>query len=120
MTDPPPGENGAHQREHPHGEAYRRLFRLKHENTALWNAPWGARMVRVPNSDKTRIVSFVRRNEQDKVFAVFNFSPEPVAATFRETLYHGTYTDAFSGEAVELSEVLVLDLEPWGYRVFVR
>ena len=40
--------------EHPHGELYRRLFALKHANTALWNAPWGARMVRVPNSDKTR------------------------------------------------------------------
>ena len=36
--------------EHPHGDLYRRLFALKKANTALWNAPWGARMVHVPNS----------------------------------------------------------------------
>ena len=107
-------------REHPYGELYRRLFALKHANTALWNAPWGARMVRVRNNDKAKILSFVRRNEQDKVFAVFNFSAEPVEATFRETLYHGAYRDFASGEDVELSEALALEIEPWGYRVFVQ
>ena len=107
-------------RDHPNGDLYRRLFALKHANTALWNAPWGARMVRVPNSDKTKILSFVRRNGTDKVFAVFNLSPEPVACTFAQSLYHGAYRDYFSGDAVDLSEALVLDLEPWSYRVFVQ
>jgi len=107
-------------REHPHGDLYRRLFALKHANTALWNAPWGARMVRVPNNDKTKILSFVRRNEHDKVFAVFNFSPEPVEATFRETLYHGAYRDVATGEDVELSEALALEMGPWSYRIFVQ
>jgi glycosidase len=106
--------------DHPHGELYRSLFALKHANTALWNAPWGARMVRVPNSDKTRILSFVRANEADKVFAVFNFSAESVTATFRESLYHGRYVDQVSGEAVELDETLALQLAPWSYRLFVR
>ena len=70
-------------------------------------------MVRVPNSDNTKILSFVRRNGTDKVFAVFNFSPEPVAATFAESLYHGRDRDYFSSDTVDLTEALVLDLEPW-------
>ncbi len=107
-------------RDHPHGNLYRRLFALKHENTALWNAPWGARMVRVPNSDKTRLLSFVRESERDKVFAVLNLSPGTVAATFRESLYHGRYTEFFSGEDVELGADLCLELPPWSYRVFVQ
>lgn len=106
--------------EHPNAELYRRLFSLKHTNTALWNAPWGPRMIRVPNSDQTRILSFVRQTDEDKIFAVFNLSPEPVAATFRDALYHGSYTDFSSGSREELSESAVLDIEPWGYRVFVR
>lgn len=106
-------------REHPHGDLYRRLFALKHETPALWNAQWGARMVRVPNSDSTSLFSFVRQSEQGKVFAVFNLSPRTVTATFRESLFHGSYVEFTSGEAVSLGADLALVLPPWGYRVFV-
>lgn len=106
-------------REHPHGELYRRLFALKHATSALWNAPWGARMVRVPNSDKTRFLSFVRADDRSRVFAVFNLSPDRATVTFRESLYEGSWTDFASGEAVELGADAALDLPAWGYRVLV-
>jgi hypothetical protein len=101
------------------GELYRQLFALKRENSALWNGAWGATMIYVPNSSPARVFSFVRRNERDKVFAVLNFSDEPLTVTFDETLYCGSYTDSFSTEAVELSASSRISLEPWGYRVFV-
>ncbi|MEI2688348.1 MAG: alpha-amylase family glycosyl hydrolase [Anaerolineae bacterium] len=107
-------------RDHAQGELYRRLFALKHANTALWNAAWGARMVHVPNSAQTQVFSFVRSNEQDQVFAVFNFSAELVAVTFEGSLYHGVYTDCFSQQRAELGADAVLEMEPWGYQVFVR
>lgn len=106
-------------RDHPFGDLYRRLFALKHQSTALWNAPWGARMVRVPNADKARIFSFVRRNDQDTVFAVFNFSPEPVTATFGVGPHHGSYTDFTTGQHVEVTGATAFDLPAWGYRVLV-
>ncbi len=46
--------------------------------------------------------SFVRRNEHDKVFAVLNFSNTSQTVTFHETLFHGTYTELFAKEPVEL------------------
>ena len=54
-------------REHPLGELYRQLFALKRKNTALWNAQWGARMIEVPNTSPSSVLSFVRRNEREKV-----------------------------------------------------
>jgi glycosidase len=107
-------------RPHPLGDLYRRLLALKRENTALWNAAWGARMVNVSNSEPKRILSFVRRNERDGVFAVFNFSDRPLAVTFAESSHHGAYTDYFSGELVTFAAGTRLELERWGYRVFVR
>jgi glycosidase len=71
--------------EHPIGELYNRLFSLLKKNTALWHARWGARMIKVPNSSESEILSFVRQNEQDKVFAVFNFSDKPQTVSFKET-----------------------------------
>ena len=107
-------------RDHWVGDLYRRLFALKHENTALWNAPWGALMVKVPNSAESEVLSFVRENERDKIFAVFNFSAEPQAVTFAETLHHGAYTDYFTGEPAEFAGPSHMVLEPWGYRVYVE
>jgi glycosidase len=105
---------------HALGELYRKLFALKHANTALWNAHWGARMINVPNSAPSSVLSFVRQNERDKLFAVFNFSDAPQAVTFAETLYYGRYGDYFSNEQVEFAGPAILSLTPWSYRVFVQ
>jgi glycosidase len=107
-------------KEHPTGALYKKLFALKKKNTALWNAHWGARMIHVPNSVPSKVFSFVRQNEQDKVFAVFNFSPEPQVVTFEESLFHGKYTETMSGQPAELSAATQLELQPWTYRIFVK
>ncbi len=107
-------------REHPIGTLYRRLFALKHENTALWNAPWGATMIKVPNDVEARVLSFVRQNERDSVFAVLNFSDVPQTVTFGDGPHQGTWTEYFSGSAATFDATTRLRLEPWGYRVYVR
>ena len=107
-------------KEHPLGDFYKKLFALKKANTALWNAKWGARMVNVFNSAPTKVLSFVRQNERDKVFAVLNLSDAPQTVTFDDSLYHGAYTEYFSQESVELLGSTQLELGPWQYRVFVR
>lgn len=109
-----------HWREHPMGELYRSLFALKHSNTALWNAHWGARMIDVPNSAKHAVFSFVRCNEQDKVFAVFNFSGEPQTVTFSEALCEGDYVDHFTGADVDVDAATTMTMDPWAFRVLVR
>jgi 1,4-alpha-glucan branching enzyme len=107
-------------REHPLGDLYKKLFALKRKNSALWNGKWGARMINVPNSAQTQVLSFVRQNEADKVFAVLNFSAKPHIVTLFEALYHGTYRDYSTGEAVEFTGPTQVELKPWGYRVYVR
>ncbi len=106
-------------RAHPLGDLYKKLFALKKENTALWNGKWGARMINVPNSAQTQVLSFVRQNKGSKVFAVLNFSAKPQAVTLFEALYYGAYHEYFSGEAVEFSGPTQVELMPWEYRVYV-
>jgi glycosidase len=107
-------------REHPLGELYKKLFALKKANSALWNGKWGARMINVFNSAPAQVLSFVRRNERDQVFAVFNLSDQPQTVTFEEALHHGAYRETFTNEVVELDASTELRLDPWAYRVFVR
>jgi glycosidase len=106
-------------RDHRVGEIYRGLLALKKTNTALWNGRWGARMMLVPNNVPGSVFSFVRANEKDKVFAVFNFSDKPRSVSFSDTLYYGSYRDFSNHEPVMLTEDFTLDMGPWAYRVFV-
>ncbi len=106
-------------RDHPHGGLYSSLAGLKKNNTALWNAPWGSRMIQVTNSVPGRVFSFVRMNDRDRVFAVMNFSGKPAHVRFIDGPYHGSYTEHFTREGVKFPRRGSLHLEPWGYRVFV-
>lgn len=107
-------------RDHENGKLYRKMIALKTGNTALWNAGWGAPMIHVPNDRPSEVFSFVRRNDADKVFAIFNFSPESQDVGFEESLYHGMYEDYPAGRRVELDADTRLSMAPWSYRVFVR
>jgi glycosidase len=108
-------------RDHPHGELYRKLLALKKQNSALWNAGWGARMVRVPSSKPNQILSFVRQNAQDKVFVLMNFSGEAQTFTLKDALYYGTYVNFFSGEKVQFPTTQdTFTLPAWGFLVFVK
>jgi glycosidase len=104
-------------REHPNGDLYKRLIALKTRNRALWNAPWGARMVPVVNSVPGKVFSFVRQKENARVFAVMNFSAEPHRVTFTDGPYRGRYRDFAGGGTVTVDAATALDLAPWSYRL---
>jgi glycosidase len=106
-------------REDPQGELYRRLFALRKAHRALWNGSWGGRMVRVPNSDETSVLSFVRAVEGDRVFAAFNFSGSEQTVTLGDGPQAGEWADAFDGTAVTLAQDEPITLPAWGWRVLV-
>lgn len=109
-----------HWQPHPVGDLYQELLALKKAHSALWNGQWGARMEHVANTSPEAVFSFVRANESDRVFAVFNFSDEARTVSFKDNRYHGDYQDFTSGKPVSLNETSELELEPWAYQVFVQ
>ena len=104
-------------REHPRGELYRRLIEFKLAEPALWNGPWGARMIDVPNGAQDRLLTFVRGDGQHRVFAAFNFSGEAVKTTLGHAPYAGRYRDFAGGATVDLAERDTIELPAWGWRV---
>lgn len=107
-------------RPHPNGALYADLIRLKKSTSPLWNGHWGALMQQVPNDRPAEVLSFVRQDAQAKVFAVFNLSAKPQTVRFEQTLFHGDYTEHFSGGSATLDASTSLELAPWAYRVYVK
>jgi glycosidase len=106
-------------REHPIGELYRQLIAMRKNNPALWNGRWGAPMVQVVNSEPSRVLSFLRANEDNRVFAVFNFSADQQAVTFDTSFHRGDYNEFPGGEPVTFAKESSLEMQPWSYRVFL-
>lgn len=104
-------------RDHPNRELFTRLAALKTRNRALWNAPWGGRMIGVVNDKPQKVFSFHRQAGQARVFGVFNFSAEPQTVRFTERLADGTYRDFDSGQAVTVTAATNMTLPPWSYRL---
>jgi hypothetical protein len=77
-------------------------------------------MIQVANSSPAAVFSFVRKNDKNKVFAVFNFSAQPQKVSFTDDLYPGSYKDFSGGESVTISQGDELDMPPWSYRVFTQ
>jgi len=107
-------------REHPNGALYADLIRLKKSTSPLWNGRWGAMMLHVPNDRPAQVLSFVRQDDNAKVFAVFNFSSKTQTVRFEQALFHGDYIEHFSGRSATLDASTSLELAPWAYRVYVR
>lgn len=105
---------------HPVGELYQKLFKLKHENKALWNGKWGGKMIPVVNSAPKHVVSFYREKAGDAVLAVFNFSAKERVISFEDSIQLGVYQDFNSGEQVKMTASSQLKLAPYGYQLLTR
>lgn len=104
---------------HPIGDLYRKLIALKKAIPALWNGPFGATMIQVPNSHMQQIFSFVRQQAVHKVLVVLNLSDQYLEPTFEQSLYPGHYVDGITGKPVTLQAHARLQLAPWAYKVLI-
>ena len=77
-------------------------------------------MVDVPSSAPEHVLSFVRQDERNKVFALFNVSQQKRRVTFDNALPLGRYTDFATGAAFELRAGDAVELPAWGYKVLTR
>lgn len=98
---------------------YQSLVGLKHGNVALWNGTAGAPMVFVETSVPQSVLAFTREKDKNQVLAIFNLSSNPVEVSL-QLPQAGDYRDYFSGDTKTLVTGLVLRLDKWEYRIFVR
>jgi len=106
-------------KDHPHAALIRDWIQFRDAHPAFDNAPWGARMVQVKNSDAQRVFSFVRAKDGDAVFVAQNYSAEPKTVTLEEIPHPGRWTEK-GGADIELVKGTSLTLAPWSTRVFSR
>lgn len=99
-------------------DLYRTLLDLKHRNEALWNGIHGGRAVTIPQTEPDAVFAYYREQRGDRVVAAVNLSGQPRKITLQGSGYSGTYRECFRQTEQQLAPGTVLELEPWGYRVY--
>jgi cyclomaltodextrinase len=105
---------------HENAALYTTLFKLKHNNEALWNGRYGGEMVRIMNDRMDQVISFVREKNGDKVLTFINFSKQSLIVQFDTSFDMGIYTNLFTEDQKKVSETLIMTMEPWKYVVLYQ
>lgn len=99
---------------------YAQLLQLKKENPALWNAPWGARMIQVVNSEPRSVFSFVRKKDRNRICAMFNFSGQEKQFQILDGPVQGAYRSWQGGGPITLDLGQERVLKPWAFEIWVE
>jgi glycosidase len=99
---------------------YTDLIKLKKENKALWNGDFGGKMIKIKTSRDKQIFAFYREKEGNRVVVLLNLTKKPVSFKVSLKDIEGEYTDYFSATKTTLTPAGKLNLDSWGFKVFVR
>ncbi len=96
---------------------YKKLITMRRNNTALWAATKGADMERILTPNNPSVYAFVRKNETDKVLAIFNFGTEKVTFDLSSEIMEGEYVNVLTGENKTMSGAESMTMEPWEFLI---
>jgi len=97
---------------------YKTLNSLKHRNQALWNPPYGGKLVPLTNNAPDKIVSFLRTTENARVMVLINMSPDTITTTITTAIADGKYINNFNQNKINFNvDNRKCYFEPWEYLV---
>ena len=97
---------------------YKKLFKLKKDNQALWNGNYGGGIEIISSTRDSLGFSFIRNKEGNKVISIFNLSQENIQIELNSENLKGTYTSFFTGDEKVFQENENIDLYPWEFQIY--
>ncbi len=99
---------------------YEKLIRLKTDNRALWNGEFGGPMVKVRTNRQKKVFSYYREKDGSRVLVFLNLTRRDVSFKPDVKGLEGEYSDYFAGTKIDLQTKARLNLEAWGFKVYLR
>jgi len=102
-------------KDYAYADFYRKLFELKHQQAALWNADYGGKLIRIMPNDN--IFAFEREKGDSKVTVIINLTKIYQTLTCDRAI---SGYEIFTDKAVHFMEGSQIGLMPWAYLVIIN
>ncbi len=97
---------------------YQTLLQLRKQNPALQSGHEQGITWRIATDHPDQVFCFVRKNKEDEVLVMLNFSDQAVHFQLHDMRVRGMFKDIFTAEQIQSTDQLLL--EPWSYKVMVK
>jgi alpha-amylase len=98
---------------------YKKLLQLHASHPALRGGdPVATTHILKPLREE-RVLVYLRKNEQQAVLVILNFSGTNHSIHLEHEALNGNYENVFSGEMIDFPSAKGIDLESWGFEVYV-
>ncbi|NOU18935.1 MAG: alpha-amylase [Bacteroidales bacterium] len=99
---------------------YKKLVELKKTSSVLAAGEKGADIFRIKSSNDSCVFSFLRKNETEKLFSIFNLSNKNIKVTFEGDEYADLFKDFMSGETKTFVKGEEVNLKPWEFHIYLK
>jgi len=99
---------------------YKKLAQMKRENPVLAAGGKGADVFRIKSSNDSCVFAFTRKNDSEKLFAIFNLSGQEQKISFDGDEHIGLYVDFMTGEGRSFAKDEEVKLKPWGFHIYLK
>lgn len=99
---------------------YKKLVELKKTSSVLAVGDNGADILRIKSSNDSCVFSFLRKNETEKLFSIFNLSDKDLKITLEGDEYVDIFNDYMSGESKIFVKGEELNLKPWEFHIYLK
>jgi len=99
---------------------YTKLNALKKNSPALNAGADGGMMIQISEGQNDKVFAFSREKDGNQVVVILNLSNNTQQFIIDSVQLSGDFKNIFTNESINIKENLELNLEPWGYFVFVR
>ncbi|HCT29211.1 MAG TPA: alpha-amylase [Bacteroidales bacterium] len=99
---------------------YKKLVELKKSNSVLAAGDKGADIFRIKSTNDSCIFAFTRKNEVEKLLAVFNLSSNEQKVSFEGDDYPDSFTNYMTGESKVFIKGEIITLKPWEFHIFIK
>ena len=99
---------------------YKKLTQLKRSNTVLAAGEKEADIFRIKSSNDSSIFAFTRKDDTEKLFAIFNLSAKAQKISFVGDEYIDSYNDFMTGDANVFTKGDEITLKPWEFHIYLK
>ncbi len=99
---------------------YKALLNLRKRNKALRAGDEATKTFKLNTNADEKVFSFLRKNGEDEVLVIINFSDENISLEMNDNELNGNFKNVFANDSKDFAVDKKLNIQPWSFLIFEK